>query len=244
MTTGICKLCCQDKVLLKSHLMPAALYGNRKKEFEISTPYATMITKTQVKQPLLCQECEQRFDQNGETHVLEVIAPKNTEAFSLHERMRVAYARDSDASSSRFFGPDFGLDMAKFAYFAVSVIWRITVCQWPLPDGSLTTQLNLGDFHENMRKYLLGEITLPSDIAVIVIVCSDVESRQRFLHPAMFVAHGCMNFGFLARGVYFRVMMGYQMMPFLRAQSCTNPLKIVWYGDCKKRTLESLPRSQ
>src|SRR5258708_1409466 len=105
--------------------------------------------------------------------------------------MRVAYARESDHSSSRFFGPDFGLDMDKFAYFAVSVVWRIAACRWQMPDGDLTMEVQLGDFQENMRKYLLGEIPLPSDMAVIVIVCSDIESRQRFFHPGAFVEARC-----------------------------------------------------
>jgi hypothetical protein len=34
----------------------------------------------------------------------------------LRERMRGSYSRDADSSSSRFFGPDFGLDMEKFTY--------------------------------------------------------------------------------------------------------------------------------
>ncbi len=52
--------------------------------------------------------------------------------------MRVAYARDTDDSSSRVFGPDFSLDMDKFAYFAVSVVWRAATCQWMMQDGNLT----------------------------------------------------------------------------------------------------------
>jgi hypothetical protein len=170
--------------LLKSHMMPAALYGNRKKEFEISTFSGTIKTKTQIKQPLCCEECEQRFNQGGETHVLDVIAPKNTRGFPLHERMQIAYARDRDPSVSRFYGPDFSLDMDKFAYFAVSVVWRVAASQWLMQDGNLTQEVNLGTFQENMRRYLLGETPLPSDMAVIVIVCSDVESRKRFCHPS------------------------------------------------------------
>jgi hypothetical protein len=90
-----------------------------------------------------------------------------------------------------------------------------------------------------MRRYLLGETPLPLDMAVIVIVCSDAESRTRFFHPSGFVEAGCINFGFLARGVYFRVMMGYQMSPYLRYHSCTSPLTCIWHGDCKRRTLET-----
>jgi hypothetical protein len=218
-------------------MMPAALYGDRKKEFEVSTASGTVTTKTQMKQPMLCRDCEQRFDRNGESHVLEAIAPKNRRAFPLHDRMKVAYPRDSDPSISRFFGPDFCLDMDQFAYFAVSVVWRATASQWVMQDGNLTQEVKLGAFQENMRRYLLDEISFPSDMAVIVVVCSDVESRRRFFHPSGFTEAGCINFRFLARGVYFRVMMGYQMSPYLREQSCTSTMKCIWYGDCERRTI-------
>jgi hypothetical protein len=109
-----------------------------------------------------------------------------------------------------------------------------------MQDGNLTQEAKLGDFQEWMRKYLLGEIPLPSEMAVIVIVCSDIESQQRFSHPGGFVEGGCLNFRFLARGVFFRVMMGYQMSPYPRAHSCNTPLKCILYADCKKRTMEGM----
>lgn len=242
MEIGICKLCLQEKNLQNSHMMPAALYGNRKKEFEVITLSGTVKTTTQMRQPLLCHECEQRFNKGVESHVLNMISLKTKKVFPLRDRMRVSYPRDSDPSSSRFYGPDFGLDMDQFAYFAMSVVWRAVAVQWLMQDGNLTQEVNLGAFQENMRRYLLGETLLPPDMAIIVAVCSDDESRKHFFHPTGFVEAGCINFQFLARGVFFRVMMGCQMWPCLREMSCTSPLKCVWYGDGKKRTLEAVRR--
>jgi hypothetical protein len=223
---------------MKSHLLPAALYAGKSKEYEIATVEGTFLTTIQVKQPLLCFDCEQRFSNNGESHVLQAIAPKSRKRFPLHDRMRVAWARDDDGYISRFHGPTFDLDMDKFAYFAVSVVWRIAAARWPMPNGALTEEHNLGTFQENMRRYLLGEIPFPADMAVIVIVCSDLVSRTRFFTPGSFIEANCINFRFLARGVTFRVMMGYQMLPYLKEQCCTTPLKPIWYADCEKRTLE------
>jgi hypothetical protein len=243
MKIGTCKLCLTDNVPLhKSHLLPAALYRGRKKgkKLEVTTYSGVLETDAEIKQPLLCHVCEQRFDQGGEAHVLEAISPKAGKTFRLNDLMRIAYARDSDPSISRFYGPDFDLEMDKFAYFAISVIWRVTACQWVMQDGTLTQEVNLGTFQENMRRYLLGEIPLPADMAVIVIVCSDLASRKSFFHPAGFIEADCINFRFLARGVNFRVMMGYQMSTYLRQSSCTSNLKCIWYGDCEKRTIEAL----
>jgi hypothetical protein len=83
------------------------------------------------------------------------------------------------------------MEADKFAYFAISV------------DGTLTQEVNLGPFQENMRKYLLGEIPLPVDWPLFQCVCSDPASRRSFFHPAGFVEAGCINFRFLARGVNF-----------------------------------------
>lgn len=227
--------------------MPAALYkrGKRKKgkngkTFEVTTHLGVLETEAEIEQPLLCHGCEQRFDQRREAHVMNAICPKTGNWFRLNDLMRIAYARDSDASISRFYGPDFDLDMDKFAYFATSVIWRAAACQWTMQDGTLPQEVDVGVFQENMRRYLLGEMSLPANMAVIVIVCSDLASRERSFHPAGFFEANCVNFRFLARGVTFRVMMGDNIGPDLRQSSCTSSLKCIWYADCEKRTLGTL----
>lgn len=241
MEIGTCKLCLAEGVALQeSHMMPAALYGKPRREFEVLTASGTLKTILQLKQPMLCGECEQRFNKGGEDHVLKVIAPKSRKSFPLHDLMKASPARESDPSISRFYGPDFELDMDKFAYFAVSVVWRAVAVRWLMQDGTFTKEVNLGAFQESMRRYLIGETPLPSDMAAIVIVCSDAESRMHFTLPSDDVEAGCINLRFLARGVFFRVLIGHQMWSYLREQSCTSSLKSVFYGDCKQRTLESL----
>lgn len=187
---------------------------------------------------MLCHECEQLFDRNGESEVLRAIAPKSMKRFPLHERMRLAFPRDSDPSVSRFAGYEFGLDMDKFAYFTLSVVWRGTVGQWIKPDGTLTLALVLGGFEEPIRRYLLGETPFPPDTAVIIIVCSDDESRKAWHLPAPFMESNCLNFRFLARGVCFRAMMGRHLPQYFRDYCCTSPRKCIFYGNGERRTRE------
>lgn len=236
MVLGTCPLCQTSGVELeKSHMMPAALYGKRNKDYELTTINGSSMTQEQMRQPLLCGKCEDRFDQNGESHVLKVIAPKAGKRFPLADRMSVAFPRDFDGQLCRFYAPDFDIDVVQFTYFAVSVVWRATQTQWMMPDGTMTQKQELGAFQENMRRYLTGETFFPSDMGVIVIVSSDEESRRRFFHPAGFVEGRCINFRFVARGICFRVMMGYQMWPALREASCTSPLRPIWFGNCEKQ---------
>src|SRR6266478_700301 len=78
----------------------------------------------------------------------------------------------------------------------------------------------------------------PPDTAVIVIVCSDAESRKTWVTPSADVEADCLNFRFLTRGVFFRAMMGWRLPEFFRDRSCTSPRKCLFYGSAKHRIPE------
>ncbi len=237
MAFGICKLCRKEAELQNSHYVPSALYPKNVR-LQYSTPNALGITEEHVTDPLLCWSCEQRFARSGESEVLRHIAAKSRKRFPLHEKLRLAYPREDHPDLKRFVGYDLGLDMDKFAYFMLSVVWRGAVHQWTRMDGTLTTALQLGGFEEPIRQYLLGGL-FPPDTAVIVIVSSDDISRNCWFAPAPFDEAGCSNFGFHAMGIYFRAMLG-KCLPQLFRDSCsTSPRKCIFYGNTEKKTLEA-----
>lgn len=233
---GKCALCGLERQLQKSHYLPKALYPTRRQKSATLTR-GTVVAGApgrHLKDHLLCQECETRFEQNGESEVLRVLAPKNAKLYSLNDRLRVALAREQFPELSRFAAYEIGLDAAKFAYFAVSVIWRGAVHQWTLPDGSLTTLLDLGTCEGRIREYLLGRSEFPSDIlSVIVIVCSDNESRSVLSVPDQFTELNCRNYRFIARGVTFRVLLGDNIPSELREQSCVSARECISYANCR-----------
>lgn len=232
---GVCKLCLQQKPLLLSHYLPASLYGKKHSEFEFETFYSAGKTEKQVRQYLLCRDCEQLLSAKGESHVLDMLRPKE-KIFSLNERMTVAWSRDGDPSCPRFDARDFGLDMDQFAHFALGLVWRGMITTWTMFDGNETHKLPiLGNQDEDIRKYLLGETGFPENIAIIVIVCKDKESRKTLFVPTPFVESGCLNIGFTLRGLHFRVMMG-QVPGFYRYNSCTSPHRPIFHGDAKHKT--------
>jgi hypothetical protein len=238
MPEGTCRLCLEVKDLRESHYMPSALYP-RRGHFEFTTPNSAGTSHEHLTQRLLCKDCEQRFGRFGESHVLGVIAPKSMKRFPLHERMRLGYARESYPSIERFDGRDFNLDMDKFAYFTLSVVWRGIVTAWKTWDGKQTTPLPVLGSDDPIRRYLLGETAMPLDTVVIVIVCSDRESRRSWFPPSSFVEALCLNYGFLARGIYFRAMTGRHITRFFRDQCCTSPRKCIFYGDSERQTREA-----
>ncbi len=240
MPEGICPLCLnpKEKKLHESHYIPAALYPKRRK-LQYATRISTgpLLNQNQIKNPLLCFDCEQRFDQNGESDVLRWINPKG-KRFPLSEMLKVALPRDYDPTLSRYSGADLGVDMDKFAYFAISMVWRGAVHDWVMFDGTVRPRTELGGFLEPMRQYLMGKAPIPPDTSVIVIVTNDDESRKVWTTPSMHVEADCLNFRFLTFGVLFRVMMGYRMWDFFRHQSCVSPRKCLFYGSAKHRMPE------
>lgn len=163
--------------------------------------------------------------------------------FGLGERLRVALPRDynpkdPDQSVNRYSGADLGVDMDKFAYFAISMVWRGAVHDWVMPDGIVRPHDALGSFVEPMRLYLLGETPLPPNTSVIVIAGSDDESRKVWTTPQAHVEADCLNLRFNAFGAFFRVMMGYRMWDMFRDYCCTSARKCIFYGSAKHRMPE------
>jgi hypothetical protein len=230
----------QDKErLIKSHYIPSALYASPGK-LEFATRESSGVVIEHMRVPLLCDECEGLFDSMGESEVLRHIAAKSSKYFPLHEKLRLALPREEWPDVARFSGQDIGVDMDKFAYFALSIVWRGAAHDWILFDGTVRPRTRIGGFEEPIRQYLLGKSPLPPDTAIIVIVCTDDGARKTFTTPVIHVEDNCLNFRFLARGVLFRVMMGRHLPEAFRQASCTSSRKCLWYGSAKHRMPEIL----
>ena len=241
LTIGRCKLCLQEhKDILESHFISRKLYYSGKKKLEFVTPMRSAYDAEELTAPLLCRDCEHRFSIYGENEVLRHVKPKYVlKNLPLAERMAVAYARDNDVSAPRFYAGDFNIDSDKFAYFALSIIWRRAVHEWHpgLP------KWELGQFTEQMRRHLMQETPFPENMAVIVIVCKDTLSRRLWTIPYDFVEAGCLNFAFDARGIRFRLMMGH-LPPWAYEASCLSALRPIFLGDCAKRSLELMQNTR
>ncbi|HMD71645.1 MAG TPA: hypothetical protein VKF41_09905 [Bryobacteraceae bacterium] len=234
--SGTCRLCLEEKDLFKSHFIPDALYPRGRQESRTITRDVVQPGRTKhIKEHLLCRECEDRFERNGESEVLKWLSPK-AKTFALGDRLRVAWPREAYPDISRFDARDIDVEAGKFAYFAVSIIWRAAVYQWTLPDGALSTKLDLGVFEDLVRCYLLDRVPFPADImSVVVIVCSDAHSRSIWGLPVQNHEAGCENYRFIARGVVFRVLVGTRIPHLFREGSCISPRRCIFYGDAAHR---------
>jgi hypothetical protein len=234
--TGKCKLCLMEGVeLLESHFVSRKLYYSGKKKLEFVNLIDAGIDPEELKAHLLCRECEKRFSVNGEVEVLKHVAPKYVlKPLPLAEKMKVAWARDNERSAPRHNARDFDLDTDKFAYFALSIIWRRTIHEW----SPAVPRWELGQFAEDMRRYLLGEIPFPANMSVLLMVCSDTVSRRMWTVPSQSVEVGCLNFFFDVRGIRFRVMMGH-LPAFAFEADCRAPLRPIFLADCEKKNTQA-----
>lgn len=237
---GRCKLCLQEKQLHESHLIPNALYAPGKKGIQFATRTQSGHNPEHLKAHLLCFECEQRFDRLGESEVLRWLAPKARRQFPLHDRLRVAVPWGEVRPYSIYKGADVGLDTEKFTYFTLSVAWRRSIHDWMNFDGTRLPSWNLGAFGEQLRTFLVGDAGFPPDTAVMIIVCSDEYTRQFWTGPATDVVYNCLGFEFLARGVYFRGLMGRHLSPNFHRLSCASPYGRILHGHCRNMTEEKL----
>jgi hypothetical protein len=235
---GNCRLCLEERELLESHFISRKFYYSGKMKLEFNNLDATGVDPDELKAHLLCFDCEQRFSRNGEDEVLRHISPKLVlKRFPLADRMKVAWPRDNDPTAPRFAAQDFDIDSNKFAYFALSLIWRRAIHDWGSKDTGYFPRWELGAFAEQMRCFLLGKTPFPSNMAVIVIVCNDALSRKTWTVPAAREVITCLDYCFQARGIYFRVLMG--NLPVWSFDShCLSPLKPIFYGNCERRTTE------
>jgi len=171
MPRGICKLCLLAKDLQDSHLIPAAMYkyirspSKRNPNPVVVGRKVTATTSKQVTDYLLCAECEDLFNKNGENGTLKWVW--NGKRFPLGDRLAVAHQHYTFSNFLAFSGSAMGVNTDELGYFALSVIWRATVHQWDTSFGGKTRLLSLGAVEGPVRQYLHGDAAFPVDVVVL-----------------------------------------------------------------------------
>jgi hypothetical protein len=142
--------------------MPASLYKMARRDGQ--DPVTLILgkafqTSRQVRQPLLCDECEGRFNKSGETWILRNCWLSET-AFGIGDSLRAAAPVVSTPSLRIYAGATVpGIDVGQLVYFGASVFWRAAAQEWRAPDGR-PMRLGLGPYEDLLRRSTWR--TLPS----------------------------------------------------------------------------------
>jgi hypothetical protein len=188
--TAPCGLCLEDKLLLDSHLLPAALYklcrnpkAKRNPNPIVVTHRKSVITSDQVKAPFLCASCESRLNENGEQYVLAQSVQPNGQ-FKLRKRLETSKPvyRDSRFRVYDIY-PLLGEKIGHYLYFAASIFWRAAAHPWKVKTESIGPIAFDFNYLEEFRRYLLGKNIFPQDARVYVFVSSEVLPHRMVTVP-------------------------------------------------------------
>lgn len=168
-----------------SHFMPAGLYP-RNKKLQIATRAGAELDPEQIVDRLLCGDCEQRFNRHGEDEVLRWLGPKAKRGKSpLWTALQTATPVFREPDFAMYFASAFGISVDKFVYFVLSLVWRAAAHAWPLPDGTRTTRLELGEYYEPVRLYLLGDDGFPEHTYLTMALCTDEKPQDYWMPPQL-----------------------------------------------------------
>lgn len=221
-----CRLCLENRPLQDSHFVPKALYHRLRMHSGINPNPVVITRKTayttsrQVKDYLLCSECEQRFHTNGEDWVLRHYNRGNGQ-FPLRSLLEgtkpILQLPSVKLVPTAFIS---GLEMDQLAYFAVSVIWRAGVHRWRLDDHQLQ-QIEITPGHlELLRQFLVGKTTFPSDTFLWVSVADKCDEVTVFTPPYGGFDTDHYSFRFLIPGMQFALFLGPFVQPIV-ARFCS-----------------------
>ncbi|MGH9775981.1 MAG: hypothetical protein ACRD50_13660 [Candidatus Acidiferrales bacterium] len=171
----------------------------------------------QVSDYLLCRDCEQRLNQNGEDWFLKFCWRKDQFALAttletarhhkiLHSQVKVYHAAEIPQ-----------VNMTALTYFAASMYWRASVHQWQIA-GAKSQPIQLGPYQELLRKFLMRKAQFPSNCILLVFVPENktaVTGVSLTPYGGRIDSHHAYNLVVL--GVGFRLLVGKQISSKLRS---------------------------
>ena len=175
-------------------------------------------TDSQMKDYVLCPQCEERFNKNGEGWVMKYCS-RNAEGFKLKELIEATkpLAGKGLKVYSAALLPE--IDLEQLAYFASSIIWRAAAHKWKLGKKRIEP-INLGPYREELRQYLMGETPFPKNAVLWVSVIPEEKLWSIFIPPYGEKVSQCMRYKFPFLGISFMLFLGKQIDSVFR-DMCT-----------------------
>jgi hypothetical protein len=206
---GACRLCGELRDLQDSHILPQWTYrraaqGSDGRQsalvFVDAKRRTSVLTNKQLKEQLLCFDCEQRFCRL-ERYVSQ-IAVQDDGSFPWLETVHEipSFRRIKDSST---------VDVETIARFACSVVWRGSV--------SSTLKPSLGEHEQPMAEYLLDSGALPTEVCVVVHLLTDPRLQRTLIPPQGQNSDGFDTHWFVVCGAEFQVFVGPRIPAELRA---------------------------
>ncbi len=167
-----CKLCLNDKKLIKSHIIPKSFYRPLMKDKTIPRlitdkigSYPTKIRIGVYDKEIICEECERLFSP-WDDYANEFFNQKlANEDYIIHKNKKIAY--------------NFGnVEYKKLKLFFLSVLWRASVSS-----ERMFSRVKLGKYEEKIKQLMLDNLEVDSNNFSIVIFKFENMNVDGFLDP-------------------------------------------------------------
>ncbi len=223
---GECKLCNNVKLLCDSHYMPKRLYALLR-AWQLKNPNPVTGVGGELKQMsdqyrghVFCHDCEDLLNKNGEKWVLANIPKDYGSEFPLHAAINRLTPK---AAGKNYVLCDVtgeqGFNVKQLVYFGISVFWRGGVHVWKTSTGQRAPSVDLYGEEESMRRFLLGDASLP-DTVVLTLDVWPYKKVLQMLYPVL-PNHlgGCPRYWFYVPGLLYALYLGNNIPTGARSRS-------------------------
>jgi hypothetical protein len=198
-------------------------------------------TSSQAKQYLLCHECEQRFNRNGESWVIKHCYHEDSGKFPLRDLLKTHQPILVGPQGGAYDASKIpGIDVEKLVYFGASVIWRASLRQWRIQKETYQPIQIAAEVQEEFRRYLLGTAPFPlSAVSIVYVSTSEVPPLTVVfpdsLHDVGIDIHRFYIARFYIPGLWFHLLLGEGLTDDLRQmcilRSPVHPIGLYVQGD-------------
>ncbi len=211
MPIGKCPLCLQEKQIIVSHLIPAAIYTYcRGPDGHHVTMTNDLIIETdrELQDYLLCSNCDNDLNSGGETWLMPLLASIDGN-FPFHDMLTKAPPDVIGGGISGYAAarnPD--IDNDKIIHFAMGVFWKAAIHSWS--GYSSDPAIDLGPYVEPIRRFLRGETRFPEYVALTIGVLPPDVARRTILvnRPYRGSNRRWHNYLFYIPGIEFSISVG------------------------------------
>lgn len=233
MLTQKCPLCLEVKPIVRSHLIPQAVYdycrapgGNP----IFITSKLVLETSRQAQHPLLCKECEEILNKGGESWLMPLLAQHEGPFpfYDLVTKKPPAERSDVAVGYAAVDNPD--IDVDKLVHFGMGVFWKAAIHSWR--ESETEPLIQLGPYLEPVRMFLKGETTFPERMIFNIGVVPPPVKNISFTYPYRGQNVEWHNYVFYVSGIEFTLGVGNKVNAEVR-QSCfaSNPIHMIIVTD-------------
>ena len=226
MLRGICKMCLQQGDLIRSHLIPRAVYSLCRtadsEPVKISTK-VIMQTSRQTQDYVLCAKCDNFLSERGENWVLPKLKTWN-DGFPLYDLLAEVPPDVIEGDGAAYAAMrNSKIDVKAITHFAVGIFWKASVHSWTKNRGE--PRIELGPYSDKLRKFLRDEAVFPEHVVLNVGICQPETMFSNALEPYRGSSPGTRNYIFNVPGAQFALTVGKTISREIR-ETCfsSNPL--------------------